>query len=397
MDIGGDDGQRIMDVPVPPPRLETAADGTSGGPAPKKRKPLSAEAKARQNERQKQNRLKKAAEKKGAAISQANVVDNHDDSSSSSRSDDDDDNVETVPVVTQEKTPTAAPPVTNGKGVQKSVEEKDKENIKSSKKPTKADDVPNNNNNTKSKKSLKTKTHPTDPEASGTIPTKKSRTVPTPKTALPLICTDGPTWVIGTKLKFPGVDVTVTVNDVFRALISVPPNNGQNETENVQLVNRYREVLRIEPVEEKLLVWGMAYQSEFLALMHLLQILVPTTTVPVPDNKPKAVLEVDSGILNNFTMLLSKHKIASAVDLTQYMTKPVQDYRALPGLVEIARILVSNAEPRGGKAIHAFLNDSNDVRDMKAFIRAFIATYPSLEQAQEQATLVCSAFKALFF
>lgn len=206
--------------------------------------------------------------------------------------------------------------------------------------------------------------------------------------ALSLLARDGPIWVLGTLLKWPNMpNATMVVNDVFRILVGADKAN-----ESVLVVASYRAALCLENNERALLTWAMEHQDEFVSLMHLLQIL----TVPHPT--PKAPITATTGFLNKLAQKLAVAKIVQEIELDLgYVPKLAHELRALPGFISLANDLVNDDEPRGGKAMHAFMTQPDKPKDMTNFLHMFTAEHPTAEQAREQAMRVSAAFTALFY
>lgn len=254
--------------------------------------------------------------------------------------------------------------------------------------------------------SKKNKTHPTDAEQdTDAPPTKKSKKdsdAPTAPVSKPKnkkkdaapphpLSVDGPTWAMDTKLKWPGLPVTLVVNDVFRVLVSFPPSGHDNGN----LVKLYRELFALENDMDVLFRWGAVRVNEFIAIMHLLQILTPRNTTSTP--KP-AESSVSSSMANRLTKMLAERGILNQeISLARYVTKPETEYRALPGLIQISRDLVNEEEePYGGKPMHDFLTGSL-TKDINRFNNAFVSNAEDPKKGQQQVTLVACAFKALFY
>ncbi len=231
--------------------------------------------------------------------------------------------------------------------------------------------------------STKNKKHPTEPKGP---PPKKAKTTGTaPVSAL---ARDGPTWVLGTLLKWPDMpDATMVVNDVFRILVSTV------KATDAKLIACYRAALLLEDTEKALLTWCMEHPDEFVSLMHLLQIL----TVAPGIAKPRLPL-ASSGLLNKLAQRLAIAKIGHEIDLDLgYVPKLAHELRALPGFIKLANDFVNDDEPRGGDAMHAFVTQSDKPKDMVTFIQMFTTTHATTEQAQKEVARVCAAFQALFY
>lgn len=236
---------------------------------------------------------------------------------------------------------------------------------------------------------VKNKKHPTEPKGP---PLKRSKTIAAAPVSL--LGRDGPTWALGTLLKWPGMPTaTMVVNDVFRILVSTGKPNERDET---KLIACYRAALLLEDTEKALLTWCMEHPDEFISLMHLLQIL----TVPAGVAKPLVPVASagSSGLLNKLAQRLAIAKIGQEIELDLgYVPKLDHELRALPGFIQLANEFVNDDEPRGGKPMHTFTTQVDKPKDMVSFIQTFTTTHATTEQAQEQATRVCSAFKALFY
>lgn len=233
--------------------------------------------------------------------------------------------------------------------------------------------------------SKKSKTHPTK-EDTDAPPLKKSRKDLAPPHPLSV---DGPNWANGTTLKWPGLPVTMVVNDIFRVLA---PTCVRSAHDNTTLVTLYRELLALENNSDILFRWGALHMNEFIALMHLLQILTKKgTSVPVEN-------QLGTPSMNRLTKMLAERGITNQeISLARYVTKPETDVRALPGLIQIAHDLVNEEEePYGGKPMHDFLA-ATDVKDIQHFNHSFVVLAEDHKKGQQQITFVATAFKALFY
>ena len=218
---------------------------------------------------------------------------------------------------------------------------------------------------------------------SSVTPIQDARPIPTP------LKVEGMSWPLGTRLKWPGTDVVMVVNDVFRALTGA-------HTDEPRSVAHYRELLALENDEIGLLIWGNDRRVEFIAMMHLLQTLTPPPgkeNVPIPAGPPLAMW-------TKFDQKIKAAGLNKEITLDQrYIPKGAAVYQALPSLVQLANELTNEQEPRGGHPMHAFVTRTDiTTKNLTSLLAEFTFHYANdTRTAQEQAGLVVSAFKALFY